>query len=397
MHSHRLRAGLVGTATLLMIVGTVAGAVPTVGEQPAVEGTIQADDPPEEAWNVTFGRSGNDTLKSVVPADDGYVLVGETNTAATGLDGWLIGVDDSGDRQFAATFGGPDDDRLSDAVRTEDGYLLAGWTTTDDRGTQGWLLKVDEQGVEQWSETFGRQQWDGFRAIDETADGNYVVVGRSHFEGWAMQIDGEGEVQWNRTYAGPGNSSTFTDFAEAGDGYTFAGWTDRENETRGGLAVRADESGSEQWNRSYGSNENTRIWGATSSDDGVLLAGETSGSDGQLRGWARIVDGDGDIESQWTDDEPESRLNDAIAVDDGFVLVGSANRTDAGFDAMAVGLDGDLEPQWEATTGGTQWDVTLSGVETEDGYLLGGATSSRGAGGLDGWLVKLESTNETEG
>jgi hypothetical protein len=387
-----LRAGLVVSAAVLVVVGTV-GVVPTAGEQPAVQETaIQPDDPPDAVRDDTFGRSGDDELEAAVAADDGYALVGRTETADGGSDGWLIRVNDSGDRRFSTTFGGPDEDRIFDAVKTEDGYLLVGWRTTD-RGRQGWLLKVDDRGVEQWSKTLGGPQWDGFHAITETPDGNYVAAGRFHFEGWAVKFDADGEVQWNRTYAGTGNGSRFGSVAATDDGFLFAGWNDRGNGSLTGLAVRANESGDEQWNRSYG--DGTRIWTAGTTDDGFLLAGETNLSADQPRAWAALAGDDGSVETRWTDEIPGSRFMDAVPVDDGFLLVGGANRHDSGYDAVAARFDDDLDRQWGAIAGGSQWDIAFSGIATDDGYFLCGATSSSGAGGLDGWLVKLENGEES--
>lgn len=387
------RASLVVPAVVLVVLGTVGGVGPTAGEQsPAVETAVQPDDQLEPVWNDTFGRSGDDELLAVVEADGGYALVGVTDTAGTGTDGWLIKVNDAGDRRFSATFGGPGKDRISDAVKTEDGYLLAGWRTTD-RGRQGWLLKVDDRGVEQWSKTLGGPQWDGFRGLAEAPDGEYVAVGRSQFEAWAVKFDGDGDVRWNRTYAGSGNRSTFAAVAATDDGFLFAGWTGSGNDSQAGLAVRVNESGDEQWTRRYDA-DSIRIWTTRPTDNGFLLAGETNLS-GEPHAWAVLVGDDGGVETRWSDDVPGSRFLDAVPVEDGFVLVGGANRHDTGYDAMAVRFDDELDRRWETIAGGTQWDMAFAGIATDDGYLVCGATSSFGGGGLDGWLVILADGEET--
>ena len=395
MGQQKLRALFVVAAALFVVTGTVAGTVPAVDDRSSVENRAIQPEPPVEVWNETFGRTGEDKLKAIAPTDDGgYLLVGQTETADGGADGWLMLVDDSGDRQFETTFGGPGEDRISDVVKTDDGYLLAGWRTTDG-SMQGWLLKVDEQGVEQWEKTVGGPQWDGFWKLAEGTDGNYVAVGRSQFAAWAVTVDGQGEVAWNRTYAGGGNGSTFGAVAPTDDGFLLAGWTDTANGSEVGLAVRVNASGGEQWNRTYDADDGTQIWAAETTDDGFLLAGETNPADEPARGWARLVGTDGSVETRWTDDEPGSRFIDAVSVEDGFLLVGGANGSDAGYDMMAMRFDGDLERQWTATVGGSQWDLALSGIATEDGYLLVGATTSRGAGGQDGWFVKLGTSNES--
>lgn len=385
----RTRAGLVATVTVLVIAGTVAGLGPAVGEEPAVgAASFQTDDRPAAAWNATFGRSGDDAITAVAAGGDGrYLLAGGTATADGGRDGWLMLVDGSGDRQFATTVGGTGRDRISDAVWTGDGYLLAGWRAVGG-STQGWLLKVDERGVEQWNRTLGGPQWDGFWTLARGADGDYVAVGRLQFEAWAVKFDGEGDVAWSHTYASRGNGSTFEAVAPTDDGVLLAGWADPANASAVGLAVRVNGSGSEQWSRSYDADDGTRVRAAEATDGGYVLAGETDPADGPSRAWARFIDGNGSVESQWTDDSSDSRFVDAVPLDDGILLVGGANGSGS-YDALATRFGDGLERRWAVTAGGPQWDVALSGIAAGDGYLLAGATTSSGAGGQDGWLVKL--------
>lgn len=383
-------------AVTVLVVASAAGMGLAVSPSSASgDVSAQPSDPPEATWNETFGRSGDDKLKAGVPMDNGgFLLVGQTNTAGGSSDGWLVAVGSSGERQFATTFGGPGEDRVSDVVATDDGYLLAGWRTTDGN-TQGWLLKVDDRGVEQWSQTFGGPKWDGFWKLTDAGDDTYVAVGRSHIDAWAVAVDGEGETAWNRTYDGGGNSSTFGAVSATDDGFLMAGWTSLANGSEKGLAIRVNESGGEQWSRDYDADPGTRIWAAQTTDDGFLLAGESRADGEPARGWARLVDANGSVETTWTDEEAGSRFIDAVSLEDGYLLVGGANRSDGGSDAVAMRFGSDLERQWEVTAGGPQWDLAFSGVQTDDGYLLCGATTSAGAGGQDGWLVNLGSANDS--
>lgn len=388
------RVSVVTVLTILIVAGTaVSVGLAAPVSRTARNRSVQSAEPLTANWNETFGRSGNDKFKAGVPTDNGgYLLVGQTNTAGGETDGWLVAVDDSGSRQFETTFGGDGADRFSDVVATGDGYLLAGWRTTDQGASQGWLLKVDDRGVEQWSKTVGGPKWDGFWKLTETADGNYTAVGRSHVDPWAVTVDGDGDLLWNRTYDVGASNSTFGAVTPTDDGLLLAGWTNYANDTERGMAIRVNESGGEQWTRTY--NPNTRIWTAETTDDGFLLAGETR-TDGPSRGWARVVGDDGTVSAEWTDETPGSRFIDAIPTDEGYLLVGGADQSPRGYDAVAMRFDPGLERQWVATTGGPQWDLAFSGIDTGDGYLLCGATTSGGAGGEDGWLVKLDSGNES--
>jgi len=68
-----------------------------------------------------------------------------------------------------------------------------------------------------------------------------------------------------------------------------------------------------------------------------------------------------------------------------------------GFDGWLVKFDSAGNVQWDKTFGGSGWDFGQSLVQTGDGgYALAGHTTSFGAVGFDGWLVKFDSAGNVQ-
>jgi len=102
-------------------------------------------------WNKTYGGIGRDVGWGVVQmADDGYTIVGETDSFGAGdTDGWLIRTDVSGNMIWNKTYGGTGKEITYDTIRTADGgYAIVGYTDSFGAGsTDLWLIKTDEFGV----------------------------------------------------------------------------------------------------------------------------------------------------------------------------------------------------------------------------------------------------------
>jgi len=79
--------------------------------------------------------------------------------------------------------------------------------------------------------------------------------------------------------------------------------------------------------------------------------------------------------------------------DSGYLLAGETMSFGAGgLDSWLVKVDSYGHLQWNRTYGGTDHDVAVSVVQTNDGgYAFAGATKSSGAGEEDFWLVKVDS------
>ena len=96
-----------------------------------------------------------------------------------GLDYWIVKSDDSGNLQWQKSIGGTADDFAYAIQQSADGgYIVAGdsWSTDGDvtgnhGGYDDWIVKSDSSGNLQWQKSLGGTADDFAYAIQQSADG----------------------------------------------------------------------------------------------------------------------------------------------------------------------------------------------------------------------------------
>jgi len=103
--------------------------------------------------------------------------------------------------------------------------------------------------------------------------------------------------------------------------------------------------------------------------------------------WTRCLGGPGD-DNGWCIKE---------TADDGFIIVGFTQKdTETPNDILLIKTDSEGHQQWRKTYGGTADDIGWSLVVTEDGgYAIAAQTDSQGAGELDAFLLKTNTTGDS--
>jgi hypothetical protein len=244
-------------------------------------------------WNQTYGGTGDDVALALVrTSDGGYALTGTTHSFDAGnLDTWLVKTDASGTMQWNRTYGGTGTDAVHEAltlVQTDDGgYALAGITRSSGAGWQSdfWLVKTDSSGNMMWNKTYGGTRDDEVRALVQTDDEGYALVGWTVSFGvgdcdfWLVKTDAAGNMQWNRTYGGTLNDYAYALVQTTDGGYALAGGTDSFGVNGGFWLVKTDSAGTIMWNKSYGGTGTDAVHEAhalvQTSDGGYALAGIT--------------------------------------------------------------------------------------------------------------------------
>ncbi len=150
-------------------------------------------------WQNTIGGYKQDVLYSVhQTADNGFILGGQSNSNISGdksenswgnYDYWVVKLDVTGVIEWQNTIGGGGYDRLVEVQQTaEGGYILGGYSDSNVFGDKSenswggfdyWVLKLSTTGGIQWQNTSGGYGNDLFSALQQTADGAYILGGES--------------------------------------------------------------------------------------------------------------------------------------------------------------------------------------------------------------------------
>src|SRR5262249_40533748 len=130
-------------------------------------------------------------------------------------------------------------------------------------------------------------------------------------------------------------------------------------------------------------------------DDGCLVISTTySFGSGGLDAWVLKLDSTGGV--QWQKTYGTSDFDDIGSVrqtsDGGYIAVGTSILGSTS-DIFVGKLDPSGSIQWQKKYGGSGNETGTSLDLTSDGgYIVASLTDSFGAGSLDGWILKLDST-----
>ncbi|MCD6573486.1 MAG: hypothetical protein J7K95_05280 [Thermoplasmata archaeon] len=263
---------------------------------------LKIDKEGNEIWNRTYGGWREDVGKKIIETSDGYVIGGHTLSYGNGdADFWIIKVDKNGNEIWNKTYGGGRADFGEDIIKTSDnGYVMVGVTETFDLKGDVWVIKLDSEGNEIWNRTYG--SWgesDWAESVLETEDGYLICgftasYGSKEWDIWLLKIDKEGNEIWNRTY-GYWDMEWSYKLLKVKDGYlimgettsTSTGWNDI-------LLIKVDENGSEIWSRRYGGRDVEIGYDIKETKDGFIITGTTySYNIGSFDIWLLKVDKNG--------------------------------------------------------------------------------------------------------
>ncbi len=109
---------------------------------------LRIDKNGKKVWQNTYGGRYDEDAYAIVADDDGYVIAGYTETDTHGReDVYLLKIDDHGKVLWQKNYGGRDEDIAYGIVRTDDGYLVVGETESYGNGRKdAYILKVDKEG-----------------------------------------------------------------------------------------------------------------------------------------------------------------------------------------------------------------------------------------------------------
>ena len=273
---------------------------------------VKTDADGNQVWYKIFGGDDRDWARSVhLTTDGGYIVVGETYSYGAGIqDAWLIKTDAGGNRVWDKTFGGEGWHYAPSVLQTVDGdYVIAG-STQDSIAVSpdAWLIKTDADGNLIWDKTFGGGGHDRFNSIMQTADGGYIIAGNTEsygagewWDAWLIKTDADGNQVWDKTFGGVQSDGARSVQLTADGGYIIAGRT--ESYGAGGSdawLIKTDAGGNRIWDKTFGGESWDYATSALQTVDGsYIMAGVTHSSGaGEEDAWLIKIDTSGYLASK---------------------------------------------------------------------------------------------------
>jgi hypothetical protein len=244
-------------------------------------------------------------------------------------------------------------------------------------------------------------------SVLQAADSGYVIVGHTYSFGagnadaYLVKTDAAGNELWHRTFGGSDDDYGWSIRPTPDGGFIIAGITYSFGHPDGDVyLIKTDSAGEEQWSRTYGGSGSDHGYCAAPTPDGGFIVTGTHGttpdnSDVYLiktdslgnRQWERTYGGDS-ADYGW-EVQP--------IADGGYVIAGSTNSFGAGgWDGYVLRIDPDGDTLWTMTCGGTAFDALYSVQPTAgSGCLAAGETESFGAGDRDVFVIRTDAAGDT--
>lgn len=273
-------------------------------------------------WDKTLGGDGLDIVTAVFETTDGnYIVAGTSRSSNTGDktevsrggdDLWIIKLSTSGTIIWQKTYGGSGFDLFGEIIPTNDnGFIAASSSTSNISGEKTaasygaadyWITKMDANGTIQWQKTIGGSGADAPNSIIKTADGGYMVGGRSNSpvsglktedsrglnDYWLVKLNSTGIIEWQKTIGGSDNDSLSTIYQCLDNGYIMSGSTsspisgDKTEGSKGesdAWVVKVNQTGAIQWQKDIGGEySDGLIWITQLPDASFILGGGSSSS-----------------------------------------------------------------------------------------------------------------------
>ncbi|WP_407281573.1 hypothetical protein V7O61_12645 [Methanolobus sp. WCC1] len=288
-----------------------------------------ASEAPAEEWNLSMGVAEDDYFRSVEQTSDGgYIVAGTSKSLAEGskggkADAWLVKLNKEGDIEWNYTYGEKYAEWGFTAKQTSgDGYALFGYSFPTG-SNRDYLLKVDKDGNEEWNKIDDEITHDDYLqyVAERTNDGGYIVADiveydkpdPSHLDVLVdmdinlTKYDINGIIEWNtkfgqETYSEIINIDSHPVRQTNDYGYVIAGTiVVNQSNIYDVWLIKTDESGNEQWNKTYGGQGYDSAYCISlTSDNGYVMAGMSSSPKFSGRGGKGfILKTDADGNQEW--------------------------------------------------------------------------------------------------
>ena len=274
-------------------------------------------------------------------------------------------------------------------IKNEDG-IWGNWSNT-------WSFTI----VDYFAKTYGG--CGGARAIQETSDGGFVVLGNNHSFGaggedwWILRLNSDGSVVWQKTYGGTDQDYPYFIQETSDGGFIAVGWTLSFGAgNMDAWVLKLNSDGSIAWQKAYGGNSVDQLKSVQeTSDGGFIIAGTTASFGLDLDCWILKLSGDGTIawQKRYYGDGGDYINSIQQTSDGGYIAAGFYGHTSGGLWILKLNNDGTIN--WQKTYGITSDEIAgeegISIQQTSDGgFIVAGTIDLTGSyDNEDFWILKL--------
>ncbi|WOC41212.1 hypothetical protein [Polaribacter sp. HL-MS24] len=275
------------------------------------------------SWSKTFGYSGADFGTTLLQAsDNSFLITGVLDVTASGGQGnsrnsqrhaggdiWAIKLSENGELLWRNYFGGSYTDTPFGVIETADkNFIIVGSSDSADIDISNnngsydfWVLQISPEGNLLWEKSFGGSEIDEARAITNTNDGNFLIVGDtrsanndvSNTNGaadlWVVKMSPLGDLLWEKTYGGSSFDVGRSVSQTQDNGFLISGSSRSEDNSftnqgqNDALVLKINAEGTLVWKKTIGGSEIDFLYDAVQLNNNTIIAvGETQSSNGDL-------------------------------------------------------------------------------------------------------------------
>lgn len=366
-------------------------------------------------YNRTKSVVYTDTLNSFKEIDDGYLVVGNSDFKNSEFNSYekdynkakFAKYNSDFEVEFESAYTKGYSSYFSDVIEYSDGFIAVGGAQYDkqqveDNATDGLVVLYDKEGKQVDTKSVQIAGDTTFNKVLLVDDG-FIVVGQSILQNMVIGTDPDGgaliikydfdlnEV-WRANYGGS-KSAIFNDAIIDGDYLYLVG----KDATRYGIIAKYTLDGEKVFVKSYEYTDTVGFSSIVKVGDEFFVAGsktiniDAKDEDKVTEGLVVKYDADGNVLDEVTFSRNNAlRFNKIVSDGDDLIVVGHTYKKDEekstdkynylDYRGIIVKYNTDLEKKANNKENGSGVDYFSDVIVTDDGYLVGGASSSKELG-----------------